>query len=190
MFNSWRPEAPIKMMHRLVVNDTGHKSTFQKRAYPLPLKDYFNGTDLQWLGDIRFDCLLQQVDNWVMIIQKSKETVSLGGLQAKNTTFWLITNQTATFAPDPFDRIMGLSSTLEEGTFFSNIVNQELPAMFSLYFTPKWVGYAEIPLGGIDHSKFNGPLTYIPLNTDGGDWELLSPSISVNGKTSPALNIN
>jgi hypothetical protein len=43
-------------------------------------------------------------------------------------------------------------------------------------------------LGGIDQSKFNGTMTFIPLaSTEEGHWELESTGVAVNGKTSSTL---
>jgi hypothetical protein len=81
---------------------------------------------------------------------------------------------------------MGYSA---DGTVFQNLVNQGLPgkrflsdlhnapvliiyrysilltkAVFGMWLTPKSVGGAELTLGGIDNSKFSGPITYIPVD--------------------------
>ena len=89
---------------------------------------------------------------------------------------------------------------------FAGLVNQGLPSLFSLFLTPESVGNAEMTLGGIDSSKFTGKfrctqllpdqwftmytgsLTFASVtDQESGAWQLISPSISVNGKTSSAL---
>lgn len=40
--------------------------------------------------------------------------------------------------------------------FFAGLVSQGLPSLFSLFLTPNSVGNAEMMLGGIDDSKFQG----------------------------------
>jgi len=82
--------------------------------------------------------------------------------------------------------------------------------LFSMYLTPKAVGNAELTLGGIDNSKFTGksnsfqvPYPMVPLadsvsligapvfaslpSGSGSTWQLVSPGISVNGKTTSTL---
>ena len=41
---------------------------------------------------------------------------------------------------------------------FAGLVNQGLPALFSMFLTPNSVGGAELTLGGIDNTKFTGQL--------------------------------
>ena len=38
------------------------------------------------------------------------------------------------------------------------LVDQGLPSLFSLFLTPEKVGNADLLLGGIDHTKFQGVL--------------------------------
>lgn len=77
-------------------------------------------------------------------------------------------------------------------------------ALFSMFLTPNAVGEAELTFGGIDNTKFqgefevlmlvatdecySGPLTFASLpSTSGRTWELPSPQISVNGRTTTTL---
>lgn len=61
-------------------------------------------------------------------------------------------------------------------------------ALFSLYLTPHNTQEAELTIGGIDSSKFNGSLTYASLPDGAGPtWQLSSPQISVNGQTTSTL---
>ncbi|KAJ7646712.1 acid protease [Roridomyces roridus] len=117
-------------------------------------------------------------DNWQLTLRNATETVSIGGLTVVGTEVFLVTNQTAPFAPDPFSGIQGLSPLVE--SFFGDLIHQGLPS----------VGHAEMTVGGIDHSKFNGPLTYASLPAPGVNdfWSLISPTLSVNGKTNSLLN--
>jgi hypothetical protein len=61
--------------------------------------------------------------------------------------------------------------------------------LFSLYLTPKSVGNAELTIGGIDTTKYKGSLTYasLPFGSD-STWQLTSPKIAVNGKTTSVLS--
>ncbi|KAF7792410.1 hypothetical protein EIP86_003447 [Pleurotus ostreatoroseus] len=78
-------------------------------------------------------------------------------------------------------------STVASG-FFAGLEDQGLPSLFSLFLTPKSVGEAELTIGGIDDTKFTGSLTFASLtDASSGAWQLTSPSIAVNGKTSSTL---
>lgn len=90
--------------------------------------------------------------------------------------------------------------------FFEGLISQGLPSLFSLFLTPNSVGNAEMTLGGIDKTKFQGDTPAIVLVrtlTDDllGDlvfaslpprisstWSLNSTGISVNGQTTTTLN--
>ncbi|KAF8676681.1 Acid protease, partial [Rhizoctonia solani] len=116
-----------------------------------------------------------------------RDTVAIAGLSAAKTDFYLITKQSSGFDADPFDGIFGMGYSAD-GTVFQNLVNQGLPAVFGMWLTPKSVGGAELTLGGIDNSKFSGPVTYIPVDpATQGFWQLVSSQYAVNGKTSAAL---
>ncbi|TCD69400.1 hypothetical protein EIP91_007747 [Steccherinum ochraceum] len=216
------------------------RGAIQRRALSpseVPLADYFNGTDLQWFGEIEvgtppqkftvvFDtgsstlefpstackapCANQRkfdpsksstfidggrsstitfgtgvgVDpvignNWQLTLRSGTDTVSVGGLTAKSVSLFVITNQTPTFAPDPFDGIQGESKH----------PSREPLADSNLFLTPNDIGNAEMTLGGIDNSKFQGDLVFASLpRGSGATWSLNSPSISVNGKTTKTLN--
>lgn len=111
----------------------------------------------------------------------------MGGVSVPNVTMYLITNQTATFSPEPFSGIQGLAP-IASG-LFAGLEAQGLPSLFSFYVTPKSVGNAELILGGIDRTKYRGSLTYGDLvdPVDSQAWQLNSTGITVNGKTSAAL---
>ncbi|GAB1526988.1 hypothetical protein RhiTH_010163 [Rhizoctonia solani] len=116
-----------------------------------------------------------------------RDIVAIAGLSAAKTDFYLITKQSSGFDADPFDGIFGMGYSAD-GTVFQNLVNQGLPAVFGMWLTPKSVGGAELTLGGIDNSKFSGPVTYIPVDpATQGFWQLVSSQYAVNGKTSAAL---
>lgn len=245
------PVRPFKAVEPVTVTLSSRKvqpgSRFRRRAISpssIPLKDYFNGTDLQWFGSIQvgtpaqtftvvFDtgsfsleipttscttCVNQKkfdgtksstftdlrksstitfgtgvgVDpvvgnNWQLNLDEVEDTVSVAGLSAGKIEFFLITRQTPTFDPDPFDGIMGLG--LQTGSFFQSLVNQGLPSLFSLFLTPNSVGNAELTLGGIDNSKFTGTPTFLPVTGAGSFWELTSSQVAVNGKTTSTLRV-
>ncbi|KAF7318309.1 Acid protease [Mycena chlorophos] len=125
-------------------------------------------------------------DNYQLTLREASDVVTVGGIKAKATTLYLVTKETAKFAIDPFSGIQGMSAQAQG--FFAALVKQGLPSIFSLYITPEAVGGAELTIGGIDETKFNGSLTYAP-NADQGSstWSLTSPQIFVNGKTTSTL---
>ncbi|KAH8103475.1 acid protease [Cristinia sonorae] len=223
------------------------RGTIRRRALnpsEVPLADYFNGTDLQWFGEIQigtppqpftvvFDtgssslevtstscgtvCNRQKkfdpsksstfvdggrtstitfgtgvgVDpvignNWRLSLRSATDTVSVGGIAAKGLSFFLITDQTPTFSPDPFDGIQGIAAS--GSSLMRALINQGLPSLFSLFLTPNSVGNAEMTLGGIDNSKFQGDLVFAPMPAGtGATWQLTSSNIFVNGQSSTRL---
>ncbi|KJA20739.1 hypothetical protein HYPSUDRAFT_141873 [Hypholoma sublateritium FD-334 SS-4] len=124
--------------------------------------------------------------NYKLTLRSAKDTVSVGGLSAKGISLFLITSQTAKFNIDPFSGIQGMAATASG--IFAALVSQGLPSLFSLYVTPKAVGNAELTLGGTDPSKFTGTPVFASLPSGSGStWQLDSPGISVNGKTTSVL---
>ncbi|KAJ7669356.1 acid protease [Mycena polygramma] len=124
--------------------------------------------------------------NYKLTLRAAQDTITVGGLVAKKMPIKLITKQTAKFEINPFSGIQGMGAQAQG--FFGSLVDQGLPSLFSLFVTPQAVGGAELTVGGIDKSKFNGSLTYAPLADAGSTtWSLTSPTISVNGKTTSVL---
>ncbi|KAF5376976.1 hypothetical protein D9615_007213 [Tricholomella constricta] len=123
--------------------------------------------------------------DWMTMWEVS-DTVSVGGLTVPEVPFYLIDFQSPTFGQDPFDGIMGLGT--EPDSFFGSLVAQGLPALFSFYLTPHSIGNAELTLGGIDHSKFKGPMVFSPIHPNAGFWSLISNRVVVNGKTTESLS--
>ncbi|KAJ7746392.1 acid protease [Mycena metata] len=206
------------------------------------LFDYFNGTDLQWYGQLSLGTPLQNFtvvfdtgsvslevpgvacgaacanqrqfdpsksstfqdedynttvtfgtgigvdpvvgNNWEMDLAFVADVLVVGDINVPLGGFFLITNQTSTFLPDPFDGIMGLSPDM--GDFFADA---GLPAIFGMWFTPKSgkaEGAGELTLGGVDTTKFKEPLLYSPIVNDA--WQPTSQGIFVNDKTTSTLN--
>ncbi|KAJ3965719.1 acid protease [Lentinula raphanica] len=209
----------------------------------VPLVDFFQGTDLQWFGNITvgtppqditvvFDtgsstlefastlcstCASQiQFDpsqsstfvdggrtstitfatgvgvdpvignNTQLQLRSATDTVSVGGLSSPNVSLFLITEQTPVFDIDPFSGIQGRMGARAQG-FFAALIAQGLPSLFGLFLTPLSVGNAELTIGGFDETKFSGDLTFASQAGTGATWELRSPGISVNGKTTSLL---
>ncbi|TFK54198.1 acid protease [Heliocybe sulcata] len=164
--------SPCRNQHQF---DTSESSTFV---------DTGRTTTLTFATGVGVDPV--QGDNYQLHLRSGRDTVTVGGLAAKNTDLYLITDQTPTFAIDPFDGIQGMSARAQG--FFASLINQGLPSVFGMYFTPNAVGNAELTIGGIDSSKYHGSLTYASLPSGSGDtWQLSSPQISVNGKTTSTL---
>ncbi|KIM45262.1 hypothetical protein M413DRAFT_65891 [Hebeloma cylindrosporum] len=124
--------------------------------------------------------------NYQLTLRSGRDTVSVGGLSATGVSLFLITNQTPKFDIDPFSGIQGMGATAQG--IFAGLISQGLPSLFSMYLTPKAVGSAELTLGGIDNSKFTGTPIFASLPSGSGStWQLASPGISVNGKTTSVL---
>ncbi|KAI0729009.1 aspartic peptidase domain-containing protein, partial [Irpex lacteus] len=215
-------------------------------AIDVPLTDYFNRTDLQWIGNITvgtppqtinvvfdtgsFDleisstkcgaaCANQiqfdpsksstfidrinettlnfgtgigidpvQGSNWSLQVRNSSDTVAVGGVSVPDVEFYLIVNQTKEWAADPNSGIQGLGAKARG--LFAGLEAQGLPSLFSFYLTPESVGDAELTLGGIDHSKFKGDLTYVSTvptpYPEYPFWQLKNLGFSVNNKSTSA----
>jgi len=124
--------------------------------------------------------------NYKLNLRGALDTVSVGGLVAPNVSLFLITNQTPTFNIDPFSGIQGMGARAQG--FFASLIGQGLPSLFGMFLTPLAIGNAELTIGGIDNSKFNGSITFASQAGAGNTWELTSPRISVNGKTTTLLS--
>ncbi|KAK7005686.1 pepsin A [Favolaschia claudopus] len=124
--------------------------------------------------------------NYRLTLRSGRDTVAIGNLSAPATSLFLITDQTAKFGIDPFSGIQGMGARAQG--LFASLVNQGLPSLFSLYLTPKAVGNAELTVGGIDNTKFNGSLTFASQSSRGSStWTLTSPGLFVNGKSTSVL---
>ncbi|KAJ6499109.1 acid protease [Mycena sanguinolenta] len=125
-------------------------------------------------------------NNYQLTLRSGRDTVSVGGLTAPNTSLFQITSQTPKFNIDPFSGIQGMSARAQG--FFASLVSQGLPSLFSLFLTPQAIGNAELTVGGIDTTKFTTPMTFASLPAgSGATWTLNSPQIFVNGKTTSVL---
>ncbi|OKL58608.1 hypothetical protein UA08_06098 [Talaromyces atroroseus] len=101
------------------------------------------------------------------------DVVTLDGLTSAEQMFALCSQYPEAFADVPMDGIlgMGISSQLADDAMVSSFWNWYssglLPEpVFSFYLIPGSAEGAELTLGGIDHSKYTGELTYINLNQD------------------------
>lgn len=64
-------------------------------------------------------------NDYTLTVLEAMDTISVGGITAPNTTFALITNQTAPFNVDPFDGILGLG--LQPRGWWASAIAQGLP---------------------------------------------------------------
>jgi len=127
--------------------------------------------------------------NYKLTLRSAKDTVTFGGLSASGVSLFLITSETAKFDIDPFSGIQGMGATAQG--IFAALISQGLPSLFSLYVTPEAVGNAELTIGGTDPTKFTGTPVFASLPSGSGStWQLASPGISVNGKTTSVLNVS
>jgi len=85
-----------------------------------------------------------------------------------------------------FDGLVGLgfqsNSIDSKKTVFDNAIEQGLldKAVFSFYLGNNQDG--ELTIGGIDYSKFNGPLSWVSILDTSGFWKVNIDSINVGGK--------
>ncbi|KAJ5594213.1 uncharacterized protein N7459_000421 [Penicillium hispanicum] len=100
------------------------------------------------------------------------DTVALEGLEASRQMFALCHQYPQAFEDVPMDGILGmgvapLSNDSILPTFWSWYYSGLLPEpVFSFYMIPSSTKGAEVTLGGIDHSKYTGPITSVGLNKE------------------------
>jgi hypothetical protein len=111
-----------------------------------------------------------------------QETVGVGGLVLKNQVIGEATSLSHDFMGTPFDGIFGLglaplASSHQAPPFYTmmqaGLVDE---AVFALYVQGKG---GELDLGGIDTSRFHGPLVYAPL-TDDHYWQIQLDDITLD----------
>lgn len=118
----------------------------------------------------------------------SADTLGFGSFNVINQTFGQATSEPGVaFDAAKFDGILGLAfvtiSADHVTPVWYNIVSQGLVAqnLFSV-----WMSFeensngGELVLGGIDTSKYTGPITYIPLSSE-TYWEFLVNDFQLNG---------
>ncbi|KAH8103487.1 acid protease [Cristinia sonorae] len=161
--------------------------TTQRRFDPSKSSSYVGGTRVSIYGFFTGGGVTPIYGDTSMVtVHNATETISIGGLSVKKAAVFFITEQTPLFAANPFDGIQGLSS--DASGFMKGAIEQGLAPLFSMYFTPKSVGNANMLLGGIDRSKFRGDLWYASLPTDvdlSGLWALFPTGLKVNGAAVP-----
>jgi len=114
----------------------------------------------------------------------STDTVSLGGFNLPNVTFAEITNVSdpeGVYIGQPYDGIIGLAwpALSDGGTVPLTALLGQLPEpVFSFYLGNCSAG--ELVLGGIDHSRYRGALSYVPLSA-ATYWQLDIDHVSVGG---------
>ncbi|XP_065206047.1 uncharacterized protein LOC135835621 [Planococcus citri] len=116
---------------------------------------------------------------WVMTGFCSNDTITLDGVELKNTEFLEVVNITdpfPRFSQGPYEGTFGLAYKYNYPELSDNIITQLCRKVnrenkFSFYFTRNTLDTdgGELTLCGIDESKFRGPLNYVneiqPLGT-------------------------
>jgi len=69
-------------------------------------------------------------DNYSLTLRSAKDVVTVGGLVAKATNLFLITDQTPKFNIDPFSGIQGMGAQAQG--FFASLISQGLPCKLSI----------------------------------------------------------
>ncbi|KAF2415595.1 acid protease [Tothia fuscella] len=125
------------------------------------------------------------------------DTVSLAGYTIKDQSLGLITKQTPTlFGNTELEGIIGMgfkrSSSIGGTPFLHTLIEkQKLPPIFSMYLTPKAIGNAQLTIGGIDESKHQGKINYLPIEAGRGYWNVSTgfQKIAVNGVDVSELSV-
>ncbi|KAG7446309.1 acid protease [Guyanagaster necrorhizus] len=121
--------------------------------------------------------------NYILTLRSGTDTMAVGGFVVPNVDLFLITNQTPAFDIDPFSGIQGMGA--QASGLFAVLVEQ---GVLCLTFQQPFRN-AELTLGGIDETKFQGDLIFASLPTPpSGVWQLPLPGVAVNGATTALLN--
>lgn len=115
----------------------------------------------------------------------ASDTVSVGGATVQSQTFGLPTDVSESFTEDTYSNgLLGLGfssiNTFNPGpqkTFFDNIG----PTLDEPVFTARLRsdGVGEYEFGTIDHSKYNGPLVNVSVDSSNGFWQFDTPAYGV-----------
>lgn len=126
------------------------------------------------------------------------DSVEIGGVTVANQAVELATQVSQSFVEDKaLDGLLGLAfSTINtvrptaQKTWFENVLPQLAEPVFTADIRPGAAGAYEF--GRIDESKFQGPLTWVPVNTTNGFWQVSSTTFAVGrpGEQVPILQGN
>jgi len=123
-----------------------------------------------------------------------QDTVIFGGISSDKTTFGQATTLAAFFKDEPLDGILGLGWPQIAVDGVVPVVNQMInkglldEPRFGVYMTEEincggdGMVAGEMMLGGIDTTKFTGPITYAPV-TRKGYWQININGAMVNGQS-------
>ena len=117
------------------------------------------------------------------------DTVNIGGAVVENQAVELATAVSGSFLKDKQnDGLVGLAFSkintvkpVQQNTFFDNAIPNLAEPVFTANLKAGAAGDYEF--GTIDETKFNGPLTWAPINTTNGFWQFSSQQFSVNNGT-------
>jgi hypothetical protein len=105
----------------------------------------------------------------------NSDTVTIGDVEVPDTLFAEVSS--IGFAMGKFDGILGLGfskiSVYGIPTAFETMVKQKLidEPVFSFYLQNDASAQGQLTFGGVDHSKFDGEIQYVPL-TDESYWKV------------------
>lgn len=126
--------------------------------------------------------------NFTMEGTVSQDAVSVAGMGVSEFQFGLVTNQSDVFGDDPFDGIVGLGFNQALSTGSQTLLGAFNSAghltqyLYGLYLTPHSLGNAELSIGGVDTSKFEGQINYIPVNPVTGQFNGTFEKVFADGK--------
>ncbi|GAA6046458.1 hypothetical protein JCM3770_004932 [Rhodotorula araucariae] len=103
------------------------------------------------------------------------DTVTVAGLSAENQHFSPVTTMGTDFGETPVDGILGMGfesiSNLGERPFFQTLWEEGKVSQNLFSFVLGNADDGELFLGGLDESKYTGPLTYTPV-VQKGYWQV------------------
>jgi hypothetical protein len=118
-----------------------------------------------------------------------KDTVNIGGATVTSQAIELATAVSDSFVQDTHNNgLVGLAFSklntikpTKQKTFFDNVIPTLQEPVFTADLKAGAVGAYEF--GAIDSTKFNGALSWAPVNTTNGFWQFSSTKFSINNGT-------
>ncbi|KAI9672405.1 MAG: hypothetical protein M1817_003427 [Caeruleum heppii] len=116
------------------------------------------------------------------------DSVNIGGASVERQAIGLATNVSSSFTTTVnSDGLVGLAFShinairpTQQKTFFDNLMDSLEEPVFTADLHHQ--GPSSYEFGTIDDTKFKGPLTYLPVDSSKGFWQLSSTSVQIGDK--------
>ncbi|KAB5585870.1 aspartic peptidase domain-containing protein [Coniochaeta sp. 2T2.1] len=123
----------------------------------------------------------------------AKDTLSMAGMSL-SMSFGVASDTSRDFKNFPFDGILGVSMSRGATDNFLTVVGESKVLqsnMFGVFLSRSsdGVNTGEVTFGGIDDSKYTGPVTYSPVSAEArGDWAIPMDGMAYDGTDAGVKN--